>query len=653
SPTFPSQLIITCQAFPDACTEWVNRYPDLWHTLTLRGLSGTAQNDEPSEQVQFFVKAGIPVSESDAALVNKIGRIYEGHPLVLEVMAGEIRQQYGGNVVRYWERHHQEFEQIARELQAQRLEETDYNEALDRQVRERLKRSLEQLPPDVLNLLCRSSVYRRPVPKQFWLPMIGDLPSKQQNAAYRILGHRALIEPADSSPEQPLIRQHNLIGDIAYNLLREDPPTWESAERKAAELWLTAYKPASNSSKLERIRGYLEAFHHYWEIQDWEKAQEIISRRVDRFLGVPIPDGWVSPIDIQRSVLGGVDLCKELHDQLGIWGYYEEQISLYKKQSKRPDIQTRLTCLNCLGHAYSSISNYSSAKHSFKEVLNLSKNAGNISHEKSALHGLHNVYYFQGDYPSAINYGEVWLEKAQQTDDLVSVGQALGSLGNIHTSLGQYEQALEYYARWKDIAQETGDLDGEMTAIGNIAVLYRYLGDYQTALEYNQEQLALAQYLGSRAEEGRALNNLGAICFALGYDKKSIEYAEQYLNFSREDGDLRGEAVTLANLGRSLLQLKEYAKAQARLESALNICRTIGIPVEEAPILATLALLYWLSGQIELAKDLCQQALALATELGIPLAAECEALQLTIENEKLKVENGVENPSFHQETDPE
>jgi len=41
-----------------------------------------------------------------------------------------------------------------------------------------------------------------------------------------------------------------------------------------------------------------------------------------------------------------------------------------------------------------------------------------------------------------------------------------------------------------------------------------------------------------------------------------------------------------------------------------------------------------------------QQALALAIELGIPLAAECKALQLKIDNE-------VENSSFHQEVNPE
>ena len=37
---------------------------------------------------------------------------------------------------------------------------------------------------------------------------------------------------------------------------------------------------------------------------------------------------------------------------------------------------------------------------------------------------------------------------------------------------------------------------------------------------------------------------------------------------------------------------------------------------------------------LDLARQYCQQALALATKLGIPLAAECEALLLKINEER-------------------
>jgi tetratricopeptide (TPR) repeat protein len=53
--------------------------------------------------------------------------------------------------------------------------------------------------------------------------------------------------------------------------------------------------------------------------------------------------------------------------------------------------------------------------------------------------------------------------------------------------------------------------------------------------------------------------------------------------------------------------------------------------------LKNLAKLYQGLGDLDSAGDDCQQALALTIELGIPLAVECEALQLKIQNEQLKI----------------
>jgi hypothetical protein len=52
-----------------------------------------------------------------------------------------------------------------------------------------------------------------------------------------------------------------------------------------------------------------------------------------------------------------------------------------------------------------------------------------------------------------------------------------------------------------------------------------------------------------------------------------------------------------------------------------------------------LAELHQALGEGAVARQYCEQALALATELGIPLKAECEALQVKIQNEQSKIEN--------------
>jgi hypothetical protein len=51
---------------------------------------------------------------------------------------------------------------------------------------------------------------------------------------------------------------------------------------------------------------YLEAFHHLCELEDWETASKILFIPLD----TPTKDALVN--------------------QLGVWGYYREQIDLYK-----------------------------------------------------------------------------------------------------------------------------------------------------------------------------------------------------------------------------------------------------------------------------------------------------------------------------------
>lgn len=429
--------MLTAQALPAALAEFGDRYSNHWHEKRLDGLL------QAKQQLEFFSKRGVVVEHSNREVLTRIAKIYEGHPLVLKVIAEDILNKFAGKVCDYWQIHQPEFEQVARELQATRLDETEYNDALDRKVRERIRKSLEQLPSDALDLLCQSAVFRRPVPKKFWLAMISDRAPKQQKAAYRVLGDRALIEQEGIQQNQSLIRQHNLIRDVAYDLLRQDGLLWETAERKAADLWLTAYEPAFDASNLDRVRGYLEAFDHYCEVKDWQAAQGI---------------AWTSLNTPNQEYL-----CW----QLGRWGYYQEQIPLYRK------------------------------------LLEISRNTGDRQGEGKALGNLGIVYKNLGDYQQAINYCQQDLAITRDIGDRNGEGAALGNLGTVYYSLGTYQQAINYHQQHLSIARDIGARYGEGIALGNLGNAYYSLGNYQQAIDYHQQSLTIAREIGARYGEGQ------------------------------------------------------------------------------------------------------------------------------------------------------
>ena len=560
----PSQLLLTSQDIPGDLDTFASRYPEFWHCEPLHGLN-------PDEQQALFQKLGLGTSATDQDYLRRIGDFYDGHPLVLQVIADEIRQvPFQGNISRYW--HHYEAEFTA--SPTPKTHKLSRSRLFRRRVRQRVEQSLQSLPDSARQMLCASAVFRRPVPVAFWHAMLPEDANPQ--AAFDALQDRLLVEFDTVTDETVplLIRQHNLIRSVAYDQLKADTNTWSQAERQAAHLWLTAYEPAPDESNLETIRGYLEAFDHYCEVDDWEKASEIYTH--------------------QSALMNW-----PLHVQLLIGGHYKESIGISRKLADKGPSQTKRLCLNQLGDSYKNL----------------------------------------GDIEASINYYRQSLHFTRETEDRQGEGKALGNLGIAYDSLGRYEEAIEFHRQNLTIAQEIRDRQGEGIALNNLGIVYGRLKRYEESIELYQQYLAIAQETRDRRGEGIALGCLGNAYYSLGRHEQAIDLYQQYLAIAQETRDRRGEGIALTNLGATQLKLEQYLESLTKTQAALEVFQEIGDKTSEAEALKNLAEVHQALGEGEVARQYCQQALALATELGIPLQEECEALQLKIENEELKMEN--------------
>jgi len=245
-----SQVILTTQDVPGELEGVGDRFNQLWHCQTLQGLS-------PDEQVELFRKLGL---QDDQERLKQIGQFYDGHPLVLQVIADEIRQRpFNRSVSAYWKRYGEEFGG------ATPARVGDRSRTFRTRVRQRVEQTIESLPQSAKQLLSACSVFHRPVPETFWIEM-GD--GDDPYIAFDLLKGRNLVEYVDVPGQASLVRLHNLIRSVAYGLLKGDLEGWERAERKAAELWLTAYVAPDDASNIETVRGYLEAFEHFCEMGD-------------------------------------------------------------------------------------------------------------------------------------------------------------------------------------------------------------------------------------------------------------------------------------------------------------------------------------------------------------------------------------------------
>jgi hypothetical protein len=236
-----SRLIITCQSEILALNSLKERYHLLWQHHLLSGW-------EKSEQIDFYssYENQLTLGQIDhpehPLLV--IGRVYEGHPLVLKVICGEIIDSYGGDIDHYWQCNRSYIETVEQELQiaqqkgVRQFPDDDwrlhnYTQVLADAIQGYLAKSLERLRQDsdlAYRLLCLASLYRIAVPDCFWLQelMIRGLETEYfHRQALVLLQNRYLIniqsvQVERSSGQGPPVVQaethvsmHNLIRSLA------------------------------------------------------------------------------------------------------------------------------------------------------------------------------------------------------------------------------------------------------------------------------------------------------------------------------------------------------------------------------------------------------------------------------------------------------
>ena len=225
STQFQSRLILTSQELPRQLVEAGSRYQTVWHNERLSGLN-------EDEQAALFEKTGFSVDPK----LTRIGKAYEGHPLALRTILGEISDRpFFGKVAAYWKRYGKEIEAVETALAEATAGQTTgaddkwqlerFTRALRSNVQTRLEHTLERLRQDVRYayvLLCETSVYRCPVPEDWWLSHLEDWnqTEEQQQLALDALRDRYLVEEK-LEDEDILLKQHNLIRSTSLAHLKK------------------------------------------------------------------------------------------------------------------------------------------------------------------------------------------------------------------------------------------------------------------------------------------------------------------------------------------------------------------------------------------------------------------------------------------------
>jgi DNA-binding CsgD family transcriptional regulator len=226
--TCQSSFIITSQELPNQLLESASRYPNFWSCQRVDGLTET-------EQITLFYQVGLGANlqSVEMKLLLRIGKAYQGHPLALRTIAGEIINDFGSQVSAYWQQYSHEIEEVEKDLAAatqgvvksanDQWKLDRYSVELQRKVKSRLQQTFKRLSHHAHHaylLLCTGSVYRCPVQITWWLRHLQyrGCTLEQQNSALQTLRDRYLVEVTfDQDNGTILIGMHNLVRSIALS----------------------------------------------------------------------------------------------------------------------------------------------------------------------------------------------------------------------------------------------------------------------------------------------------------------------------------------------------------------------------------------------------------------------------------------------------
>jgi tetratricopeptide (TPR) repeat protein len=346
--------------------------------------------------------------------------------------------------------------------------------------------------------------------------------------------------------------------DIDPATVKSIKPLTKRTQYRAVINWIAKYKPAKDASNLDRVRGYLEAFHHLSEVEAWNQALKIL------VINIIEPEN------------------EQLHNQLFTWGYYKILSELY----------------NRLLEPLANIAPY---------------------YQTIFLYGMGKVYYAQGYLEKAIEYYQQALELARTFPDYQQESAILNSLGLVYLYLRDYSKSVNYHWHSLVIGWKNHNYQGQAIALNSLGLVFCQKGKYSKAIKYQQESLRILRQNYNPSYEGRVLGSLAQAYGGLENYEKTIEYQQQHLTIMRTIEDRAGEGEALFNLATTLAICQQDSEAIKYFQESLDICREIGNRLTEVNVLLNLTAFYKKSGNKDLVRKHHQRAVSIADELGIPL----------------------------------
>ncbi|MBF2029801.1 MAG: tetratricopeptide repeat protein [Oscillatoriales cyanobacterium C42_A2020_001] len=481
---------------------------------------------------QFFKNRGL---DSESPAIAAMCTAYGGNAKAMKLFSGVILQDFDGDIEAFWQDNNQD---LLSEPELKDLVVSQFNR-------------LQNSNPEVYQLLCRLGCYRYQdvhyIPVEGVNCLLWDTPKEQRRSIIRALQDRSLIEVRRGKYWlHPVIR-----GEAIARLRQSD--VWELTNRTAAEYWMDSVQIVETVDDAICI---LEAYYHYLEIHDYERACDVLTDVRNSRWGEGLPLGWLfyrlgllqQMIAAITGVINNVTPDYRLGALYILLGYiYRLAGSLHQ-------------ALNCHDQASQIAEQFDLEKLRIAALFNRGlclRDLGELEEAIAVFHSVIPLAETSDDYQEYITYSLCCLaylnSRLSQTETAIHFanqaiarlhpstkitfwgrGYSLLFLGSTYRNLGRLEEAFQYYQNTILLSEENHFTQIRAKALHGIAQLHREQQDFEAALCYHTNAIQLLDKIGAKCDLAEAYYQLGLTYHRMGDREQRTTHLQHALRLFNE-----------------------------------------------------------------------------------------------------------------------
>lgn len=358
-----------------------------------------------------------------------------------------------------------------------------------------------------------------------------------------------------------------------HSLLREF--CYDRSEKKSLhKICASYYMDLVKSGKGDYLEDYREAFYHYYEAEEYEKACKILEKILYKMMTYFQLDELENNIDLIIKVIGNIpySIILTKAELLRLRGKSKEAIKILENNMSGRSDYEKSQFLIFLARLHSRLGDWELSL----DLINKSTDIYNKLNNKSGLARGYSftgsIYRLKGDDSKALEF----YQKSRNLNEEIKNSQLdlknRQSLAIIMMKKGEFDEALKVLKECLKEVEEMKWTGMKLSLRNNLALVYYELDNYNKALGLWNENIELCGSFGWKEARMHALTGSALIYEEYRERERAISHYREALEMSRECEDNYLQCLILSRLGGVLVKQNEIEEAEEITEEAFSIC---------------------------------------------------------------------------------